>query len=249
MSTQHAIVVQGRGHAALKVRVPVPAMPEDSVLIRSLPTLTMGFVHGCNAMHPGVRAFAEYVIARGDLQMRLPDFMGFEAGATLGVGLATVGQNLYHNATATGTLAIQLAKLSGLRVITTCSGTNRRFMHELGADLICGAAISSDGGKYSSLLYVPCTRRDVDAHVSMAYDLLGERYRLGASEVAEDPASLKFGIEWAARVEPLPQDRRIIPHPFQVKPGGLGGVLDGLQLLREGQVRASKLVYRVDATE
>jgi NADPH:quinone reductase-like Zn-dependent oxidoreductase len=266
-----------------------------------------GFLHGSNAVRPNGGAFAEYIIAKGDLQILIPDFMTFEAAATFGVGLTTVGQNLYQSmelplpgqpdeesegtniliyggATATGTLAIQLAKLSGLRVVTTCSETNRNLMFELGADAvfdyrdpevgdqiredtddtlefvldtistpqsaaICSAAISSAGGSYNALLDVKSTRDDVDSHVSMAYDLIGEPYRMGAQEVSPDHSNLEFGIKWWEIAQNLLHERRILPHPYQVKPGGLAGALAGLQMLREGKVRASKLVYRVDESE
>lgn len=265
-----------------------------------------GFVHGCDAVRPNSGAFAEYVIAKGDLQIIIPESMSFEAAATLGVGLTTVGQNLfqlmefpfpgdsteeagdtsiliYGGATATGTLAIQLAKLSGLRVVTTCSEANRALMFELGADAvfdyrdpqageqiredtddalefaldtistppsaaICSAAISSIGGSYNALLDVKSGREDVDSHVSMAYDLLGEPYRMG-KEITPDPKNFEFGVQWWTIAQKLLEERRILPHPYQVKPGGLSGVLSGLQMLREGKVRASKLVYRVDETE
>jgi NADPH:quinone reductase-like Zn-dependent oxidoreductase len=261
-------------------------------------------VHGSNAVRPNGGAFAEYVIAKGDLQIRIPDSMSFEAAATLGVGLTTVGQNLYQSmelplpgeaesdetdmsiliyggATATGTLAIQCAKLSGLRVVTTCSDSNRNLMFQLGADAvfdyhdtnvgeqiredtddalefvldtistpqsaaICSAAISSAGGAYNALLDVRSARDDVDSNVSMAYDVLGEPYQMSAQGVLPDESNPDFGIKWWNLVQKLLDDRRILPHPYQVKPGGLAGVLTGLQLLREGKVRASKLVYQVE---
>lgn len=263
-----------------------------------------GFVHGSNAARPNGGAFAEYIIAKGDLQIRIPDWMSFEAAATLGVGLTTVGQNLYQSmelplpgeteseedqtsiliyggATATGTLAIQCAKLSGLRVVTTCSESNRNLMFQLGSDavfdyhdtdvgeqiredtddalefvldtistpqsaVICSTGISSAGGAYNALLNVKSARDDVDSHVSMAYDVLGESYRMGAQEIVPVDGNPDFGIKWWALVQKLLDERRILPHPHQVKPGGLAGVLAGLQLLREGKVRASKLVYQVD---
>jgi NADPH:quinone reductase-like Zn-dependent oxidoreductase len=266
-----------------------------------------GFVHGSNAVRLNGGAFAEYVIAKGDLQMLIPESLSFEAAATFGVGLTTVGQNLYQSmelpfpgepaedsdelsiliyggATATGTLAIQLAKLSGLRVVTTCSEANRNLMFELGADAvfdyrdpdvgdqiredtddalefaldtistpqsaaICSAAISSAGGSYNALLDVKSPREDVDSHVSMAYDIIGEPYRMGTQEVSPDQNNLEFGIKWWNLAQKLLEERRILPHPYQVKPGGLAGALTGLQMLREGKVRASKLVYRVDGSE
>ncbi|KAJ5202108.1 uncharacterized protein N7498_006771 [Penicillium cinerascens] len=242
-----------------------------------------GFVHGSNAARPNGGAFAEYVIAKGDLQIFIPDFMSYEAAATFGVGLTTEETSIliYGGATATGTLAIQLAKLSGLRVVTTCSESNRGLMFELGADAvfdyhdpqageqireatddalefvldtisthqsaaICSASISSSGGSYHALLDVKCAREDVDSHVSMAYDLLGEPYRMGPNEISPDKSNLEFGIRWWNSVQKLLDQRRVLPHPYQVKTGGLAGVLAGLQLLREGKVRASKLVYWVN---
>ncbi|RDW72675.1 zinc-binding alcohol dehydrogenase family protein [Aspergillus mulundensis] len=116
-----------------------------------------GFVHGCNAVQAEDGAFAEYIVAKGDIQMRIPENLGFEEAATLGVGIMTVGQGLYQSlglglpgqrkesetsepiliyggSTATGTLAIQFAKLSGYRVLTTCSPHNFDLVKKLGAD-------------------------------------------------------------------------------------------------------------------
>lgn len=77
-------------------------------------------------------AFAEHILAKGDLQIKIPENLSFEEASTLGVGISTVGQGLYQSlglplpdhpskektplliyggSTATGTLAIQYAKL------------------------------------------------------------------------------------------------------------------------------------------
>ncbi|KAI2694792.1 hypothetical protein CBS147332_9556 [Penicillium roqueforti] len=321
MTTQSAIVVQEPGRATL-VDVPLPRLPDNYILVKTKAVEAVGplvkkpfkkgdrvagFVHGSNAVRHNGGAFAQYIIAKGDLQMLIPESMSFEAAATFGVGLTTVGQNLYQSmelpfpgnqssesddtniliyggATATGTLAIQLAKLSGLRVVTTCSEANRSFMFELGADAvfdyhdplvgeqiredtddalefvfdtistpqsaaICSAAISSAGGSYNALLDVSSAREDVDSHVSMAYDILGEAYRMGTTEISPDSANLEFGIKWWDTAQNLLEGRRIQPHPYQIKSGSLAGALAGIQILREGKVRASKLVYRIDESE
>jgi NADPH:quinone reductase-like Zn-dependent oxidoreductase len=95
-----------------------------------------GFVHGANYVNHEDGTFAEYIVAKGDLQIKVPTTMSFEAAATLGVGITTVGQGLYQSlklplpgtkdsgnpgspipvliyggSTATGVLAIQMAKL------------------------------------------------------------------------------------------------------------------------------------------
>ncbi|KAJ5372363.1 hypothetical protein N7517_004369 [Penicillium concentricum] len=114
-----------------------------------------GFVHGANAVQPEDGAFAEYIVAKGDVQWKIPENMSFQEAATLGVGISTVGQGLYQSlklalptepikdatpiliyggSTATGTLAIQFAKLSGYKVLTTCSPRNFDLVRSLGAD-------------------------------------------------------------------------------------------------------------------
>ena len=91
-----------------------------------------GMCHGANHLQLEDGAFAEYIVAKGDMQMKIPAQMTFEEAATLGVGIVTVGLSLYHSlrlpwpsrpaeepfpvliyggSTATGTLAIQFAKL------------------------------------------------------------------------------------------------------------------------------------------
>lgn len=91
-----------------------------------------GFTHGVNKVELEDGSFAEYCVAKGDLQMKIPDNLSFEDAATLGVSVSTVGQGLYQSlklplptepakepitllvyggSTATGALAIQYAKL------------------------------------------------------------------------------------------------------------------------------------------
>ena len=91
-----------------------------------------GMCHGSNQLELEDGAFAEYIVVKGDIQMHIPEHMNFEEAATLGVGTLTIGQALYQSlklplptdptkddipiliyggSTATGTLAIQSAKL------------------------------------------------------------------------------------------------------------------------------------------
>ncbi|KAF2817412.1 putative zinc-binding oxidoreductase ToxD [Mytilinidion resinicola] len=109
-----------------------------------------GFAHSCHTAQPEDGAFAEHVVAKGDLALKIPDHMGFEEEASLGLQVYTVGQGLCQSlqlpwptepvkpedSTAMGTLAIQMAKLSGLEVITTCSPHNFDCVKSLGADKV-----------------------------------------------------------------------------------------------------------------
>ncbi|KAI4289287.1 MAG: hypothetical protein L6R35_001454 [Caloplaca aegaea] len=114
-------------------------------------------------------AYAEYAMVKDGHLAKIPEGMGFEEAASMGAGVTTVGQALYHNlklpwptepaktpfpiliyggSTATGTMAIQYAKLSGLTVLTTASPQNFNLMRSYGADAVfdyhdpdCGAKI------------------------------------------------------------------------------------------------------------
>lgn len=92
-----------------------------------------GVAHGGNMVQPEDGAFAEHILAKGDIQVKIPDSLSFEDAATLTLGVTTVMQGLYQKAlklnlpddpvkgdvpvliyggsTATGALAIQYAKL------------------------------------------------------------------------------------------------------------------------------------------
>ncbi|KAH7417245.1 chaperonin 10-like protein [Cadophora sp. MPI-SDFR-AT-0126] len=114
-----------------------------------------GFAHGGNEVHKEDGAFGNIITAKGDVQIKIPDNLSFEEAATLGVGITTVGQGLYQSlqlplptkpatekiylliyggSTATGALAIQFAKLSGLTVAVTCSPRNFDYVKSVGAD-------------------------------------------------------------------------------------------------------------------
>lgn len=91
-----------------------------------------GFVHGGNNLQPEDGAFAEKIVAKGDIQIRIPDSMSFAEAATVGVAVITCGQGLYQGlkfdlpnrpaahgesvliyggSSAMGTMGIQFAKL------------------------------------------------------------------------------------------------------------------------------------------
>ncbi|KAH9221606.1 chaperonin 10-like protein [Leptodontidium sp. 2 PMI_412] len=114
-----------------------------------------GVAHGGNEVNHEDGAFGNIITVKGDLQIKIPDNLSFEEASTLGVGITTVGQGLYQSlqlplpdkpatektylliyggSTATGALAIQFAKLSGLTVAVTCSPRNFDYVKSLGAD-------------------------------------------------------------------------------------------------------------------
>ncbi|KAK5045050.1 hypothetical protein LTR84_010198 [Exophiala bonariae] len=114
-----------------------------------------GVNHGGNSSNVEDGAFAEYVVSKGDLQIKIPDGLSFEDASTLTLGVTTVQQGLYQKAlklnlpndpikektfvliyggsTATGALGVQFAKLSGYTVLATSSPRNFDYVKSLGA--------------------------------------------------------------------------------------------------------------------
>ncbi|KAL1952597.1 hypothetical protein VTO42DRAFT_4704 [Malbranchea cinnamomea] len=263
-----------------------------------------GFVHGSNAVQPEDGAFAEHIVAPSHLQMRIPDNLSFQEAATLGVGIFTVGQSLYQSlklalptepikepvpiliyggSTATGTLAIQFAKLSGYTVITTCSPHNFQLVKSLGADAVfdykdpnaaaeirkhtqnklkfvldtislessaefCDNALSTEGGEYTALLKVGIKRANVNDRSTLAYTALGEAFQFGDIHLPVIPEDRDFAEKFSLLTEKLLAEGKIKVHKPKINEGGLKGVLDGLQLMREGKVSGEKLVYNVEET-
>ena len=293
-----------------------------------------GFVHGSSTIQHENGAFAEYIVAKGDLQSHMPESMSFEEAATLGVGVCTVGQALYQSlklplptepakkplplmiyggSTATGTLAIQFAKLyvhsclllscfisacfprtfnhtcrcrSNLEVLTTSSPKNFSLCTSFGADstfdyndptcaeqirdatsdalhhafdcislpptaAICAAALSSKGGAYSSLIPIEkLPREDIENKYTLAYTVTGESFKLGPTGLVVEgkQEDYAFAREWWGISEKIFMEGKVKVHPVSVRKGGLRGVLEGLQEMREGKVSGEKLVYRVAET-
>ncbi|KAJ5517638.1 Alcohol dehydrogenase superfamily zinc-type [Penicillium expansum] len=161
--------------------------------------------------------------------------MIFEEAATLGLGATTAALGLYQclrlpipaslvhgekktlvliygGSTATGTLAIQFAKLSGYEVITTCSPRYFDRVKDLGADVafdyndpksanmindytndcLTLAFDTISGGDYSALLPIKIVRDNIRDRATMAYTALGEKFTFGPNEVPARPEDRAF---------------------------------------------------------
>ncbi|EOD50718.1 putative zinc-binding oxidoreductase protein [Neofusicoccum parvum UCRNP2] len=261
-----------------------------------------GLTHGANALNRTDGAFAEHIVVKAALCSKVPDSMTMEEAATLGAGVTTVAQGLYQTlrlpwptaptpdpfpvlvyggSTATGTLAIQFAKLSGCEVLATCSPHNFELVRRLGADhvfdyrtpgvgreirdaaggrlahvldcisspasaAICAEAIGSEGGKYSTLVPVnDFPRDDVTVSLGIAYTAFGEEFRKGDTVTPAKPEDFEFAARFWKTAEELLAQGKIKSHPPEVRNGGLGGILDGMEDMRQEKVSGVKLVYKV----
>ncbi|CAK7897337.1 hypothetical protein CAAN1_03S07668 [[Candida] anglica] len=108
--------------------------------------------------------FQQYTAIDSRLVWRLPEFLSYEHGATLGVGLVTAGVIMYQSfgfelsttpqpvngtiliwggATVVGIYTIQLAKIAGLRVIAVASLQHQQYLQDLGADVVIDRHLSA----------------------------------------------------------------------------------------------------------
>lgn len=116
---------------------------------------------------------------------------------------------------------------------------------------ICAAALSSKGGAYSSLIPIEkLPRDDIENKYTLAYTVTGETFQLGPTgSVVEGKAEeYAFAKKWWGISEKIFMEGKVKVHPVSVRKGGLGGVLEGLQEMREGKVSGENLFYRVAET-
>ncbi|KAF8606095.1 GroES-like protein [Ceratobasidium sp. AG-I] len=134
----------------------VVKLGSDSITNVRIGDTVSTFVHGGNYTDRG--AFAQYAKADSDLVWRFStNTLSFDQAATLGCTLWTSIQALYHRiglrdspsdvkggewvliyggSTSVGLYSIQLAKLSGYKVVTTVSPKNFKLVGSLGADAV-----------------------------------------------------------------------------------------------------------------
>ncbi|KAF4964760.1 hypothetical protein FSARC_7359 [Fusarium sarcochroum] len=112
-----------------------------------------GWVHGTT--YQGVGAFAEFMTIEATLVFAIPDNISFQQASTISLAFATATQAMYRQmtlpnpyddngireniliygaSTSVGQYAVQLGKLSGLRVIAISSAKNHNLLKRLGAD-------------------------------------------------------------------------------------------------------------------
>ena len=123
---------------------------------------------------------------------------------------------------------------------------------EKGAPEICYEALStgttSDPAtwpKYHALLPLEkAPRTDVHAKFVVAYSAVGEKFRfLGVDD--EIPEDYEYASKFWTVVQALLDRKLIRGQRVELREGGLEGIIDGMEELKEGKVSGAKLVYRL----
>ncbi|KAF2136525.1 uncharacterized protein K452DRAFT_237315 [Aplosporella prunicola CBS 121167] len=164
---------------------------------------------GLNPSDKTTGAFGTFAAATEDLACKIPDGMTFEEASTLGLAIGTAGSALYQSlglpmpeapakkpitvlvsggATATGTIAVQLLRASGLIPIVTCSPTHFDMLKRLGAaetfdyhSPTCGTEIRAYTNDQLAHVFDCVTEA---ATMKMCYEAIGSA---GGKYVALDP--------------------------------------------------------------
>ncbi|KAM0187499.1 hypothetical protein ACHAPI_011134 [Fusarium lateritium] len=116
---------------------------------------------------------------------------------------------------------------------------------------ICADALTTLPGLnpvYGTVLPVKSPRADVSTISTVMYTTFGKDFEFGPVHMPASKEDYEFGVQFFNLVESLVAQGRLKPHNHQVRKGGLGGVIQGLQDLENGTVRVGKLVYLIDDT-
>ncbi|KAL8974899.1 MAG: hypothetical protein Q9197_000868 [Variospora fuerteventurae] len=269
-----------------------------------------GAVYGSNPLDKETGSYAEYVKSIAHFTWKMPDWMSFEETAAMsGTCIATMGVALfrslelpgtfdkpaekakdvliYGGSSSVGTIGIQMAKLLGHKVVTTCSAKNFELVKSYGADAVfdyhspdcaqaikewtrnslkfaidpfaelktravCDESMGRVGGRYTALELsqgqTPPSKK-IKRDLVMGPTILGAGVDAGdaGSKYAKgaDPELFRWGIEFYQSIQRLIQQRKLRSHPVRVLNGRFEAILNGLQLLKRGEVSGQKLVVKL----
>ena len=98
---------------------------------------------------------------------------------------------------------------------------------------------------YINLMDIPFPRPDVKNVFFLGYTVSGEMFEIEGQVWEADLVDFELTKRMMVLGERLLADGVIKAHPARVEEGGLEGILDGMQLLKEHKVSGAKLVYRI----
>ncbi|KAG1775967.1 chaperonin 10-like protein [Suillus placidus] len=249
-------------------------------------------------------AFQQFTLGVADFTAKIPDNLGYDDAATIPLALDTASTGLYNSnkyglgltppwakngmgmysgtpivilggASAVGSYAIQLARLSGFSpIITTASPSHKEHLESLGATYVFNRDLPADELK-------TLVSNSTSGPIKYVYDAISlpETQQVGWSLLGEKgcmvltlPASVKeeegkerttimtFGSPHADENKPLCRESWAIlskwleagtikPHRYEVLPNGLEGIIEGLERMKKGQVHGEKLVAHPQDTK
>ncbi|KAE9382259.1 oxidoreductase [Stipitochalara longipes BDJ] len=99
------------------------------------------------------------------------------------------------------------------------------------------------GASYRCIGPVQPDRSDIDFQLVMGVLYFNAPFKIQDQILPAPPELCQSAVAFAKTAEHLLKEGKIKPHPKEIREGGLKGVLDGIQDMREKKVRGKKLVY------
>jgi threonine dehydrogenase-like Zn-dependent dehydrogenase len=132
---------------------------------------------------------------------------------------------------------------NGLKYAWDCVGTPE-------AAETCAEALTSEPGiaRYGTILGPKFPRDDVTYTGTLAYRGTGEDFVRGGKTFTDNQKHADFQSKWWDIARTLLAAGRVRTHPVSLRPNGLEGVIEGLNIMKEGKYSAEKLVYKVSET-
>ncbi|KAI1800007.1 GroES-like protein [Daldinia bambusicola] len=237
--------------------------------------------------------FQEYVVVPSHTVLPIPSRVPIEAAACLGVAALTASMTLWKwlsvpfpqgsidsngeqwlliwgGSTVTGQFATQIARLSGIKVITVNSAETKSLSERLGANHVVVRDGKSDGEVVDEIRVI------TDNNVTRAIDLVGPktaRLALDAvskmNTVAFAPLAMMSGsqavpgnvevhtvemkqfvldksnVRYTEELGKLLDKGQIILPELYLIDGGLHSIQGGLEMLKKGNLKGKKLVVRM----
>ncbi|KAJ5239475.1 hypothetical protein N7468_004094 [Penicillium chermesinum] len=92
---------------------------------------------------------------------------------------------------------------------------------------------------------LPLSFRDASAAIEL---IVSEAFELGPTPFPAKPEDKEFASKFCDIAEKLLAEGKVKVHRPKVSPGGLKGVLEGLEQLKQAKVSGEKLVYNIAET-
>jgi threonine dehydrogenase-like Zn-dependent dehydrogenase len=116
---------------------------------------------------------------------------------------------------------------------------------------ICADALSTEKQpngeppQYCVILRAELPRDDIAHHYTFGSTAIGESFEKAGMKIEGSTEDYEHSkIVWA-EAEKLLEAKKFKPHRYEIRPGGLDGIISGLQDLKDGKVSGQKIVYRI----
>ena len=119
---------------------------------------------------------------------------------------------------------------------------------------ICADALASSPPtsgetlRLGTLAPLKSTRKDVEHLSAFGRAAFGEEFTILGHTIPTNPKHYEFAAKFFQRAQGLLAEGKLKPHPIEIRPHGLVGVLSGLEDLRMQKVSGKKSVYRIADT-